>query len=530
MIINDGDNGLDSRQIISDDKFVEAEQRYQTLVDSMSEGLLQVDNNDVIIFANRKFCEMSGYPLEELIGKIGHSLLFDQDQWKIIEDKNRLRRQGIIDTYEMKLHCKNDHYRFVQIGGSPITNSKGIVIGSIGVFTDITERKFIQKELQDSEKKYRDLFEKSGDAILIIHNGKFVDCNQATVKMLRYNNKIELLKTHPSQLSPEFQPDGRSSLEKADEMMKLALEKGSYRFEWNHKKADGEVFPVEVLLTSINDDNENSILHTVWRDITVRKKSELQIAKYAEELKALNSVKDKFFSIISHDLRGPFQGFLGATEFLSEEIDSLNKQEIKNLAVTLNLSLRKQLDLLNTLLDWSRLQTGDFFINSESIQLYNMTNDVLQPFELLAAQKKIELINSIDDNISVMADKNMLSLIIRNLVSNAIKFTNENGYVKVSAVKNDKFIEFSIEDNGIGIDPDNVNKLFRMDLYFSTDGTLNESGSGLGLLLCKEIIDKYKGNIRVESELNKGSKFIFTIPIHNSNPQSRPNSVQPGFN
>jgi PAS domain S-box-containing protein len=508
---------MDSKHVVSEEKFGEIEQRYRTLVDNMSEGLLQVDNDDVIIFANRKFCEMSEYPLEELVGKVGHTLLFNEDQWKIIADKNLLRQKGIIDTYEMKLRCKNDHYRFVQIGGSPITNHKGTVVGSIGVFTDITERIFIQKELQESEKKYRDLFEKSGDAILIINNGKFIDCNQATVNMLGYNNKNELLKTHPSQLSPEYQPEGKPSLEKADEMMRIALEKGSYRFEWNHKKANGEVFPVEVLLTAINTDNENEILYTVWRDITERKKSELQLAKNAEELKALNSVKDKFFSIISHDLRGPFQGFLGATELLVAEIDSLSKEEIKDLGETLNSSLRKQLDLLNTLLDWARLQTGDFLINPEAISLNNLITDCLQPFELLALNKKIKLLNNVNDIISIKADKNMLSLVIRNLVSNAIKFTNENGYVRLSALKNDNLVEICVEDNGIGIAPDDIKKLFRMDLYFSTDGTFNESGSGLGLMLCKEIVDKYKGNIRVESEVGRGSKFSFSIPNYDRN-------------
>jgi PAS domain S-box-containing protein len=518
MIIDDGENGLNSKRIVSEEKFVEVERRYRTLVDSISEGLLQVDNNDVIIFANRKFCEMSGYSLKELVGKVGHMLLFDEDQRIIIEEKNLLRLKGVIDTYELKMRCKNNEYRSMQIGGSPIINIIGSVVGSIGVFTDITERKIIEKELKESEQKYRDLFEKSGDAILIIHNGKFVDCNQATVKMLRYNNKNELLKTHPSELSPEIQPDGRSSLEKADEMMKIAMEKGSHRFEWNHKKANGEVFPVEVLLTAINTDSENNILYTVWRDITVRKKSELQLAKYSDELKALNSVKDKFFSIISHDLRGPFQGFLGVTDFLSTEIDSLSKEEIKELTSTLNLSLHKQLDLLNSLLDWSRLQTGDFVINSESIPLKKIIDDVVQPFELRALQKRIELIITVDNNISVFADKNMLSLVLRNLIANAIKFTKENGYVKVSAKGDDKFVEIMVEDNGVGIGQDDIKKLFRMDLYYSTEGTLNESGTGLGLLLCKEIVDKYKGNIWVESELDKGSKFIFTIPNIDMNP------------
>ena len=500
-----------------EEKVIEFENRYRTLVDSMSEGLLQVDNNDVIVFANRIFCAMSGYSLEELTGKAGHMILFDKNQWEIIVEKNVLRLKGIIDTYEMKMRCKNDEYKWVQIGGSPIIDNKGIVIGSIGVFTDITERKTIEKELEESEKKYRDLFEKSADAILIINNGKFVDCNQATVEMLHYNDKKELLKTHPSELSPEFQPDGKSSLEKADEMMRTAMEKGSFRFEWYHKKADGEVFPVEVLLTAIDTNDRNKILYTVWRDITERKKAELQLAKYAEELKSLNSIKDKFFSIISHDLRGPFQGFLGATDLLVSEIDTLSKEEIMGIGEALNNSLKKQLDLLNTLLDWSRLQTGDFYIKPELFLLKEAILNIIQPFELLATQKGIKLINSVTEEIEVFLDVNMLSLIVRNLISNAIKFTNVNGYVKISAIRKDHLIEISVEDNGVGMEQDVIKKLFRMDHYYTTEGTLNESGTGLGLMLCKEIVDKYKGDIRAESELNKGSKFIFTIPGSNNN-------------
>jgi PAS domain S-box-containing protein len=516
MSRNDSLDGLhfDKPKLV-EEKVIEVENRYRTLIDSMSEGLLQVDNNDVIIFANGKFCAMSGYSVEELEGKVGHIILFDKEQWKIIEEKNVLRLKGIIDTYEMEMHCKNDLYRWVQIGGAPITDIKGRVVGSIGVFTDITERKIIEKELKESEKKYRDLFEKSVDAILIINNGKFVDCNQSTVKMLRYNDKKDLLKTHPSELSPEFQPDGKSSLEKADEMMNIAFERGSYRFEWHHKKADGEIFPVEVLLTAINTDEKNKILYTVWRDITERKKAESQVVKYAEELKSLNSIKDKFFSIISHDLRGPFQGFLGATNLLATEIDTLSKEEIMEIGEALNVSLHKQLDLLNTLLDWSRLQTGDFIIKSEQLFLGNKISEIIQPFKLLASQKKIKLINSVDRDIIILADLNMLSLVIRNLLSNAIKFTKENGTVRISASTKENFVVITVEDNGVGIAQDDIKKLFRMDHYYSTEGTIKESGTGLGLLLCKEIVDKHNGKIWVESELNKGSKFIFTIPVKN---------------
>lgn len=169
-----------------------------------------------------------------------------------------------------------------------------------GAFQDITERKRAEQVLQQSEKKYRDLFEQSDDATLIIRDGGFVDCNQATVRMLRYRDKQEFMRTHPSALSPERQPDGRPSREKADEMMKIALEKGSHRFEWDHRKADGEVFPVEVLLTAVVTESENKVLHTVWRDISQRKREEKlreTIFRIAEAASHGTSLDDLFVSI-----------------------------------------------------------------------------------------------------------------------------------------------------------------------------------------------------------------------------------------
>ncbi len=175
-----------------------------------------------------------------------------------------------------------------------------------GIFAYVIHLSIIRRrEVYKSEKKYRDLFEKSDDAILIIKNGKFVDCNQATVKMLRYNNKKELLNTHPSELSPEKQPDGKSSFEKADEMMNIALEKGSHRFEWDHKKANGEVFPVEVLLTYIPTDDENTIIHTVWRDMTERKQADRLQSVVYQISEATHSAKniDELYKVIHTSLK-----------------------------------------------------------------------------------------------------------------------------------------------------------------------------------------------------------------------------------
>lgn len=185
------------------------------------------------------------------------------------------------------------------------------------------ERKQVEKALRESEKKYRDLFEKSEDAVLIIHNGKFVDCNQSAVNMLRYNNKSELLNTHPSELSPEKQPDGKMSFTKANELMKIAFKNGSHRFEWDHKKSDGEVFPVEVLLTAIATDEKNQILHTVWRDITERKQAELALTQSEAEYKSIFQTTGTATLIIGKDytILLANDGFVNLSGFPREQLE-----------------------------------------------------------------------------------------------------------------------------------------------------------------------------------------------------------------
>lgn len=256
---------------------------------------------------------------------------------------------------------------------------------------------------------------------------------------------------------------------------------------------------------------DNSVLY-VANDNTIKKKAEEHLRESEHRLIELNETKDKFFSIISHDLRSPFSVFLGLTEILAKDIDSLTKEEIRQLSYDLNQSAKKQFTLMTDLLDWARLQSGSFNHNSEVLSPNKEAAAVIELLEQTGKQKNVSLKNSIPEDISVYSDKNMLRLVLRNLVSNAIKFSNQQGFVEVSAIRNNGFVEISVEDNGIGIAKNNLDKLFRIDSRFSTKGTSNEQGTGLGLMLCKEIIEKHGGTIRVSSELGKGSRFIFTMP------------------
>ncbi len=234
-----------------------------------------------------------------------------------------------------------------------------------------------------------------------------------------------------------------------------------------------------------------------------------------EELQNSNLTKDKFFSIIAHDLKSPFQGLLGYTNYMVENFDSIPKSEIRSYTDLLYKQIQNLYDLIENLLEWSRLQTKGIKINPTIIELNELINGIIKVSETTARKKEITINNNIAENLSVFVDKYMISSTIHNLISNAIKFTYKSGEIKIYSKEVDDFVEVTIEDNGVGINKQDINKLFRMDVHFTTRGTEDEKGTGLGLIIAKEFIEKNGGKIRAESELNKGTKFIFTLPKKN---------------
>jgi PAS domain S-box-containing protein len=263
-----------------------SEEKYRTIIETTHEGFWVINDEKKTVDVNQALCDLLGYTKDEILGKTPYDFV-DNNNHKIFEEQFLISKNLKHRTYEIYLRKKNGINFPTIFSATSIFDKDGKKSGAFAFVTDITDKKKVEIKLQESEKKYRDLFEKSKDAILIIHNGKFVDCNQATIDMLRYNDKKEFLNTHPSELSPEKQPDGQLSFTKADEMMGIAYKKGSHWFEWDHKKSDGEVFPVEVLLTAVSTDGDNQILHTVWRNITDRRKAQLELGLSEERMKAI---------------------------------------------------------------------------------------------------------------------------------------------------------------------------------------------------------------------------------------------------
>jgi signal transduction histidine kinase len=229
-------------------------------------------------------------------------------------------------------------------------------------------------------------------------------------------------------------------------------------------------------------------------------------------LRKINLNNDKLFSIIAHDLRSPFNGILGFSEILFEEYNDLEPDEVKEYAKNINTSARSTLNLLDNLLTWAKAQSGQVSFNRESLLLEPIIMEITDVLKLNAAIKNISLNHLSIDGIMVFADRNMLETIIRNLVSNAIKFTNPCGRIDINAVQNADYVKVSIADNGVGMSEETCKKLFLVNSNMTSKGTVGEKGSGLGLLLCKEFVDKHGGKIWAESEEGLGSTFHFTLP------------------
>ena len=237
----------------------------------------------------------------------------------------------------------------------------------------------------------------------------------------------------------------------------------------------------------------------------------VEIGEQRSKYVKLNATKDKFFSLIAHDLKSPFNSIIGFSELLAFETDQYDSGEIRKMATYINQSSKETYNLLTNLLEWSRTQTDNIAFNPKVFDLKIIVDDVFLLLNHSAFEKNINLISNIYKSILVYADKNMIETVVRNILSNAIKFTNNMGQIEVSIKETNDFVEMRIVDDGIGISDADFDKLFRIDESFSIRGTSNEKGTGLGLIICKEFVEKNGGRIWANSDYGKGSTFYFTI-------------------
>jgi len=390
---------------------------------------------------------------------------------------------------------------------------------------DITEDKKTEKELQkyrdhlekiveerttklqESEAKYRNFFRTSKDCIFITSKeGEWLDMSDSAPEFFGYESKEELKKVK----IPDLYENPADRKKHAWQIEHQGFIKD---FAVNLRKKDGTV--INALITSVsikNDKGEVLAFQGSIRDITTQKEAENALKKSKEHLQELNTTKNKFFSLLGHDLRSPFNSIIGFSEILYNETETFSKEEIKKMAECIYNTSWETFNLLNNLLEWSGTQTGRIKLEPVKTWIYDIVISTINLLNDNAKKKNIVISADIPEHLQVFADINMITTVIRNLLSNAIKFTYEKGSIKISAQDTGKFIEITVADTGVGIEPEDIKKLFRIDADFSTPGTANEKGTGLGLILCKEFIAKNNGDIRVESEIGKGSRFIISLP------------------
>ena len=299
---------------------------------------------------------------------------------------------------------------------------------------------------------------------------------------------------------------------------KCISEKKSIVYTSHEKTRRGKRLWAQTTLTPILDrDNEVIMLVAIDSDISKIKLAESKISAQRDNLEKLNAAKDKFFSIIAHDLKNPFSVLLSVTTSLTEAFDDLSDLEKNMSIIRINKSVSLLYNLLENLLQWSMSQTGRLKYNPEKNNLFLLVLHNISLLKMNAEKRNISIINNLEEDIYVFVDTDMINTVIRNLVSNAIKFNVNGGTIEINALQKNNMIEIEVKDTGVGLTDEDIKKLFRIDVKNTSIGSGNkEKGTGIGLILCKEFVEKNGGQIRVSSEKGKGSRFCFTVPIYKS--------------
>ncbi len=344
------------------------------------------------------------------------------------------------------------------------------------IFEQFRTLEIQRSELEKQQKKLEEASEKFRSRTIELF-GKMIDLKKAKKTISQQNKKLE---------------DQQQEIEKHQ----VLLENSSHKFRERTIELFGKMIDLKKAKKTISLQKE-------------------EIEKHREQLKEINASKDRFFSIIAHDLRNPIAGFLNLTEILTQNFDVFSEKESKEFIDVMNQASKQLYNLLENLLQWSRAQTGSITYEPQFVLVKKMVDETIDALMINIENKHIKISINVDNKTVVFVDENMITTVIRNLISNAIKFSHPEGTISLRCTANNKFVELSVIDHGVGIPKEAQEKLFKIDQSVTTEGTSQEKGTGLGLILCKEFIEKNGGEISVDSNLNKGSAFTIKLPKSN---------------
>ena len=514
-IINNALKNEIAERKLAEEKLKESEQRLSFIIEGSSLGTWDWDLTTNITHRNHLCSEILGFTEEETrnIPDFWIDRIHPEDK-ELSDRAAQLHMEGKTPLLEVeyRIRTKDNKYKWIQDRAMVVLrDAEGKPLRMSGTHTDITERKQVADSLQKSEERIRLLLASLPVAIFTSPVDPKTDLNMITgnVKALTGFTEEEFL-AEPNFWNKRIHPDDRDRVINA---LRETPALGALSIEYRWQLADGTYKWIHDQ-SIINTNGIHQEYLGVFVDINDLKVAEQVIRNKNEQLSLINAEKDKLFSIISHDLRSPVSGFLGLTGLLSEELDKISPAQLREIVTAMFTSAGKVNDLLNDLLEWSRLQRGLTVFSPIQLNLKQTADECISLITEQSGVKALEVINEIPGEILIISDLHMLQIVLRNLLSNAVKFTPKTGKVILSAsFENKQFARISVSDTGIGMNPDLKRKLFKVNEKTGRKGTEGEPSSGLGLILCKEFIEKQNGQIWVESEEGKGSTFHFTVPL-----------------
>jgi len=485
------------------------------VINSIKTPFFVKDEDHKWVMLNEAAVDMMGKPREELLGKSDYDL-YPREQadvfWKydsLVFENGESSNEEQITWRDGNIHTIITHK---QLYVEKPLGKKYIVV----TIHDISGYQKIVEELRASEMKYRELFDNANDFIITVDmDGNFTNANRTLLNRIKSDFTFLAGKS----IFDFIKQDNWHIINQVKEQLLAGEIRKS--FEVEALNVEGKPVVYEVKVSMIIHDNKPAGMQCVFRNVTKRREASLKMEEYNQNLIELHQAKDKFFSIIAHDLRNPYSSLIGFSELLLEDLEVLSTDEIRDYLKIIHNSAKNSLNLLENLLTWSRLQTGRMPFAPSQVGLSKLVDEVTDVLFSLSYRKKIKVNNLIEPDVIIMADRNMLNTILNNLVMNAIKYTPAGGEISIynsrlfsETAKEPEYIKIFVADTGVGMDADVCSRLFTLNKPVSSPGTEKEQGTGLGLLLAREMVEKHGGNITVESSPGKGSVFSFLIPVY----------------
>jgi PAS domain S-box-containing protein len=495
-------------------------------LESTADGIVAVDLSGRIVSYNTKFADTWQFPATMLARRdaaetLAHTAGQITDSAVFLQRTKELQANPEAEAFDViELKDGRVFERFIL----PQRLDRECV-GTVINWRDITERKRTEEALRRSETKFRTLYDSNSDAVMLLDEKEFLDCNEASVTMFGCGSREEFCAKHPADFSPPMQPCGTDSHALATQRIAAAMEKGSNHFEWMHQRADrGGAFPADVLLSAMELDGK-PVLQAVVRDITVRKQMEVELARARDAALEGARLKAEFLANMSHEIRTPMNGVIGMTSLL---LDSELTAQQRHFANTIRHSGESLLTIINDILDFSKIEAGKLTFEILDFDLQDAIETALELVAERAGSKKLELAALVQADVPILlrGDPGRLRQVLLNLLGNAVKFT-ECGEVivrvaRVSENGRQVTLRFEVTDTGIGISAEGQARLFQAFSQADGSTTRKYGGTGLGLAISKQLVGMMGGEMGVESTPGAGSTFWFTAHLDQQPANAKP--------